>query len=66
MKKIVCLLAVIFLVSASPEAPKPLKPQTEFMFDLYLTVVKDAPDKNVLVSPYGVQWMLDLVRTGAG
>ena len=67
MKKIVCLLAVIFLVAASPEAPKPLalKPQTEFMFDLYRTVVKDAPDTNVLVSPYGVQWMLDLVRTGA-
>ena len=41
------------------------KPQSEFDFNLYRTVVKNEPDKNIAVSPYGVQKLLDLVRYGA-
>jgi len=41
------------------------KPQSEFDFNLYRTVVKNEPDKNIAVSPYGVQKLLDLARYGA-
>jgi len=44
-------------------------PQTEFVFNLYRTVVKDKTEDdantNVAVSPYGVQKILDLTRFGA-
>ena len=40
-------------------------PQTEFVFNLYRTVVKDKANDNVAVSPYGLQQMLDLLRFGA-
>ncbi|MCL2710712.1 MAG: serpin family protein [Planctomycetaceae bacterium] len=41
------------------------KPQTEFGFNLYRTIVKNQPGENLAVSPYGVQLLLDLARHGA-
>ena len=56
------LLAALFM-SAVPANAEP--PQTEFAFNLYRTIVKDTPNENVMISPYGVQHLLDLARTGA-
>ena len=66
MKKFVCLVVwgfVTFGVASLSAAEQ--TPQTEFVFNLHRAVVKADPNANVAVSPYGVQQMLDLVRTGA-
>ena len=41
------------------------KPQNEFVFNLYRTVVKNQSGENLAISPYGVQQLLDLARHGA-
>lgn len=39
--------------------------RTDFAFDLYRAVVKDKPDENIAISPYGAEQVLDLARAGA-
>jgi hypothetical protein len=63
MKKIACLavlFALAFGVAAS--CAEELTPPSEFGFNLYRTLVKTQPDKNLTVSPYGVEQLLDLAR----
>jgi len=64
MKKSLCiLLSALLVFSTFAVSTEP--PQTEFAFNLYRTIVKDTPNENVMISPYGVQHLLDLARTGA-
>ena len=64
MQKIACLAVLVFLtISAALFADE--KPQNEFVFNLYRTVVKSQSGENLSVSPYGVQQLLDLARHGA-
>ena len=65
MKQIVLsIVLVVLTINVILFAEEP-NPQSEFGFNLYRTVVKSEPDKNIAVSPYGVQKLLDLARYGA-
>jgi len=41
------------------------KTQADFVFDLHRAVVKDRPNENLTISPYGARLALDMVRAGA-
>ena len=71
MRKLAILAALLLLTvgSADPPANDPpangQTPQSEFVFNLYRSIVQGNPGKNVTVSPYGVGRILDLARSGA-
>jgi len=66
MKKITCFAVLVSLTfGMTTMSVAGQVPQTEFVFNLYRTVIKDKSDENVAVSPYGVQQLLDIVRHGA-
>ena len=73
MKKLATLAVLLLLTVGSddphivdPFAPVDRQtPQSEFVFNLYRSVVQSDPGKNVTVSPYGVGRILDLARHGA-
>ena len=76
MKKLAALAALLLLTVGSADQsaidlPANAPPtdgqthQTEFVFNLYRSIVQHAPGNNVVVSPYGVERILDLARTGA-
>jgi len=76
MKKLAAL-AVLFLLTVGTDDPNNTDlatddlptdeqtHQTEFVFNLYRSIVQGKPENNVTVSPYSVQRILDLARCGA-
>jgi len=78
MTKLALLFAVLFLLFVGTPGPSTADPSTdapfmhgqssqpEFVFNVYRAVVKGKPNDNVMISPYGIQKMLDLARHGAG
>ena len=73
MKKFACLAVLLLLTVGTDDLPTTdsttdgytSQPQTEFVFNLYRSIAQNEPEKNVTVSPYGVQRILDLARCGA-
>ena len=71
MKKLAVFSVLLLLTVGTPEpstddmfTDEPTH-QTEFVFNLYRSIVQEKPENNVTVSPYSVQRMLDLARSGA-
>ena len=70
MKKLAALSVLLLLTVGTPEPSTDDLPtdeqthQTEFVFNLYRSIVQGKPENNVTVSPYSVQRILDLARSG--